>query len=1024
MADKMVAQTIDRLIAPFDSKRTEIADRIRYASGILLVIIVFALVTLTIFTIVGYPINFQSWHINLALVGLVAAYAVTRMGYPNGGIWLGIVAIVAGLIVNATPPQVSAASPFLLYLIIPILLAALFLSMAAQILVNVSVVGIVAALPLLYPDHIVYDDLMVNALVNLSAVSLMALGLGLARRTLTQRTRLQAALFQTLSEEHDSLLTRATIITRAMSDFTYEVRLEDGDPERLSFDNIEGAFERLTGYPRNRLIKPETLSLIHEADRERVRKHLQTAWDGKAHTIEARIITRDGQTRWVQNHAYPRINAQGDVVSLICIAHDITDRTERENALSDHAIRQAVVAELGQRALSDVYTTHQIIRHAATLIRQALTADYVRIIEIAPDQRTVIFDHRISDKTDEPEQIYSVAEPPLADAIRRGVVINIDDSAHDRRYEQVAASGFASMVCVPLIAHAAPVGVMVVCRTEHNPFSKEVVDFLKSVANVLTSLIEQKRTQVAEDQQRAIIEAQNRVAAALNSSLGLEAVLDTILDNLPRIVPHDFASIMLVEGDHARIIRHRGFPAKHHAKLSQLTFNIRTDSAIRRMIRERSGLIWLDVHKEPGWRSLPEPDMIRCYMGVPIFHQDTLIGVLNVDHSQPNSFTGEHLSRVQSFADQASIAIRNANHTRELEKRVAQRTAELEREQRHMQTILDGTAEGIYYAENHVIQYINPALAAMTGYQMSDIIGQNSGLFIVETRDEENWRRIRAYLRDHPVWRGEVIVERADGVRFEAGATVSTIEWHDDRLRTVTLLRDISEQKALQEQKMRFIANASHELRSPLTSINTRIYLMQRDPMRMVDHIQMFRYAVDRMNRLIEDLLDMSRFQNGVIRLQRRNVIMQQVISDTIGLHEIEAQQREIELVIDLDPDPLNVHIDPDRIGQVLTNLINNALSYTPNGGRVTVRLQHDEQAVIQVQDTGIGIAPEELESVFQPFYRGEQVSDIKGTGLGLCISREIALLHGGDLSVQSQVGVGSVFQLRLPTPESEKSID
>lgn len=1023
MADKFIRHAIERLTAPFGEKQPDNAERIRYASGILLLIIVFSFVVLTAFTIVGYPVNLLSWHINLALVGLVAAYAIARAGYPNGGVWLSIVAMVAGLIANAIPPQVSATSPFLLYLIIPILMAALFLSLKSQVFINAAIVGIVALLPVLYPQHITYDDTLINALVNLSAVSLIALALGFGRRQMTQRTRQQSTLLNALSHAHETLLTRASVITHAMSDFTYEVILEDGDPERLKFDNIEGAFERLTGYPRHDLRLPETLSMIHDDDRERVREHFKIAWDGQAHTIEARIITRDGQMRWMQDHAYPNTNEDGDVVSLICIAHDITDRVEREQALSDHAARQAVVAELGQRALGNLHTTHQIMEHAATRIRQALAADYVRIIEIAPDQKTVIFDHHTRNDGEDSAPVCTIHEPPLADVIRRVAVISIADTAHENRYPHIAESGLGSIAYVPLPTATVPVGVIVVGRAERGAFRKEVIDFLKSVANVLTTLIEQRRSHVAERQQRAIIEAQNRVAAALNSSLGLEAVLDTILDNLPRIVPHDYASIMMIEGDYARIIRHRGFPNKLHAMLSELKFDIRTDSTIHRMIRERSGLIWPDVRKEPSWRSAPELDMIRCYMGVPIFYQDEMVGVLNVDHGQPNSFTGEHLAQVQSFADQASIAIRNANHTRELEKRVAQRTAELEQERRYAQTILDGTAEGIYYAENHIIQYANPALASMTGYAITDIIGQTSGLFIGELDNEENWTRIKAYLRESPVWRGEVTVERADGGRLQAGVTVSVVEWGDAGLRTVTLLRDISKEKALQDQKMRFIANASHELRSPLTSINTRIYLMQRDPLRSKEHIEMFRYAVDRMNRLIEDLLDMSRFQNGVIRLQRRDVILQQVVSDTISLHEIEAQQRRIDLTVDLDPQPLSVNIDADRIGQVLTNLITNALNYTPDGGRVTVRMYHDEQTVVEVRDTGVGIAPEELESVFQPFYRGQQVNDIKGTGLGLCISREIVLLHGGDLAVESQLGVGSTFMLRLPAGLSEESI-
>jgi signal transduction histidine kinase len=266
-------------------------------------------------------------------------------------------------------------------------------------------------------------------------------------------------------------------------------------------------------------------------------------------------------------------------------------------------------------------------------------------------------------------------------------------------------------------------------------------------------------------------------------------------------------------------------------------------------------------------------------------------------------------------------------------------------------------------------------------------------------------------------WRGQSIVHRRDGTDFAAAVTLTHIETTDRSVQNadVLIMRDITEERQLEEQKAKFIANASHELRTPLTNLKTRLYLLHRQPERHTEHIAVIERVTSRMAQLVDDLLDVTRFERGAIRLFRQQVNLQTVILDVVEQQRPEAHRKHIALHPDLSPEPILINADSDRLMQVLVNLVINAINYTMEGGQVAISLRcADGVAIIAIKDTGIGIAPENLNRIFEPFFRASE-GTARGTGLGLNIAREIVQLHGGSLSVESQVGAGSTFSVALP---------
>lgn len=539
---------------------------------------------------------------------------------------------------------------------------------------------------------------------------------------------------------------------------------------------------------------------------------------------------------------------------------------------------------------------------------------------------------------------------------------------------------------------------------------------------VVYNMQEQRQIEQAEREQRVLAEALRDTTAALNSTLDFDEVLDRILANVARVVPYDTGTIMLIEAGQARIVRNqRSSELGREIRVPTATFDIASTPTLRWMYENALPLAIGDTQTCTGWVELKQSAWIHSFLGVPILDEGQVIGYLTLNSATKGSFTRQQAERLATFAHHASIAIRNARlfdavqrYASELERRVAQRTEQLKLERNQLQAILESTGEGIVYAQSHHIGYINSAFAAMTGYTPEELVGNSITLIEPDVLDSQKWRDAYHMLREHGIWRDETTLRRKDGTQFEAGVTVSLSGSPDDEmLHTVTVVRDISQEKRLEEEKANFIAVASHELRTPITNILTRLYLMKNQPQELQEHMEVLGEVARRMRRLVEDLLDMSRFERGLIRLECRQVELQQLLSDVVRVQYAEAQAQNITLKIELTRIPQHVNGDVERLAQVMTNLVTNALTYTPAGGEVLVRLTTDkDNAIIMVQDSGVGIAPEHLEQIFEPFVR---VNDkVKGTGLGLSIAREIIELHGGEISVKSEPGQGSCFTIKL----------
>jgi PAS domain S-box-containing protein len=312
------------------------------------------------------------------------------------------------------------------------------------------------------------------------------------------------------------------------------------------------------------------------------------------------------------------------------------------------------------------------------------------------------------------------------------------------------------------------------------------------------------------------------------------------------------------------------------------------------------------------------------------------------------------------------------------------------------------------------IQTWNGAASSMFGYPESEIAGTSLVDILVPVDDRTGWPGILAQLREGQPIQLEMVGRGAHDVRVDVSAGFTP---HLDLLGAVesvsVIMRDIAERREVERIQQEFLAVTTHELRSPLTGIKGNAQLMKRREGYSERGVDAIITETERLERFINDLLLASQIQNDRLALAHEEldlVAAARGAIDSLG-------REDAGIRLESDSEPVMVYADPHRLSQVLMNLLTNALKYSPEGARVTVRVTRTEgEAHLSVEDQGVGIPPDALPHLFDRFFRVSKTSgQVHGLGLGLYISRRIVDAHGGQIEVQSEPGRGSTFTVRLP---------
>lgn len=323
--------------------------------------------------------------------------------------------------------------------------------------------------------------------------------------------------------------------------------------------------------------------------------------------------------------------------------------------------------------------------------------------------------------------------------------------------------------------------------------------------------------------------------------------------------------------------------------------------------------------------------------------------------------------------------------------------------------------------EQMKIKYANGAAAVFLRRKREDLVGMDAAAALADPRLVESVRGVASgTLRQRTVHEVEQAAEKGGGagvLRFSVRPVRK-----EDAATALVLIEDVTQQRVADASRNAFVAQATHELRTPLTNIRLYVDGLLEEPdadaAKRAKSINVIAQEARRLERIVGDMLSVSEIEAGQLKLRPGDVRLEAVFAELRADFEEQARQKEIAFRLDLPPKYPVMSGDRDKIVLALHNLVGNAIKYTPAGGEVTVRAREEgANFVIDVADNGIGIRAEECDLIFEKFYRAKdkRISGITGSGLGLALAREVVRLHGGDVTVRSQVDKGSTFTMTIP---------
>ncbi len=534
--------------------------------------------------------------------------------------------------------------------------------------------------------------------------------------------------------------------------------------------------------------------------------------------------------------------------------------------------------------------------------------------------------------------------------------------------------------------------------------------------------------QQAEKELRKLRNSFHQVGMALASSLDLDETLNLIVNLAAEILEADLCYLWLLSDEDTEAERNneRELTVRAARGLDETIMSappLRVGQGLTGQVASSGQPLYVvDAQTDPN---LACPDVaaaegLHTYLGVPLFIREQVIGVLSLCKRQLSPSSEAEMELLSSFAHQASVAIERAR----LFKAVS-------REKKELESVIQNSADGILIIdrERRIVD-ANPALERLIGWRREELTGvlcrdvlgscNADQVSICDAGcpfDSEAAFESDSFFAEHTI-------TTRSGQKLDIWASYGLIRHEEGSVsHAIAILRDISKQKELDRVRSDFVSTISHELRTPLALIKGYIATLRRpdislDGEREQRFLANIDRAADRLIRLIDDLLGASHIEAGRLELRLQPVDLGQIVLDVLDRLRPQAGNRQ--LVAELNYEERVVQADPDRIEQVLLNLLSNAIKFSPDGGVVTVQVRNLDSppaVLISIKDQGKGIPSQEIDRIFEKFYRVQDglVKKTPGAGLGLYICKGIVEAHGGRLWVQSTLGQGSTFSFTLP---------
>ena len=643
-----------------------------------------------------------------------------------------------------------------------------------------------------------------------------------------------------------------------------------------------------------------------------------------------------------------------------------------------------------------------------------------------------------------------------------GGVVHIEDIRADPDYAvpESAASVRPTQLGVPLLREGAVLGTINLARRRVQPYTERQIELVRTFADQAVIAIENARL-LGELQARTrdleeLLEYQTATSDVLNvisrSTADVQPVLDTVMETAVRLCGADAGTIFIREGEVYRPASSSFSAAdpEYWARVRQQTAVPGRQSILGRVLLEGRVVHIEDIRADPDF-AVPETVAAgrRTMLGVPLMREGAVLGTINLSRQRIEPFTERQIELVRTFADQAVIAIENARLLGEIRQRQAELrvtfdnmgdgVAMFDAEQRlaawnrNFQQLLD-LPDTLLAERPGLGDYIRH-LATHGEYGEVDVeaevrrLIEAAGRQYSTERTRPDGRVIE--VRANPVPGGGVVINYSDiterkraEAEIRAARDAAEEALHELEAAQVDLARarDVAEEAT--QAKSMFLANMSHEIRTPMNAIIglSNLALLNSPDFKQRDYLGKIHTAGVSLLGIINDILDFSKIEAGALTIETIPFWVDDVLGNVNTLIGQRASEKKLELVFSVADDvPQGLLGDPLRVSQILTNLIGNAVKFTEQGHiqvSITRLDERDGRACLEiaVADTGIGMTQEQSARLFSAFSQadGSTTRRYGGTGLGLTIVKRLAEMMDGDVKVESEAGIGSIFRVTL----------
>lgn len=616
--------------------------------------------------------------------------------------------------------------------------------------------------------------------------------------------------------------------------------------------------------------------------------------------------------------------------------------------------------------------------------------------------------------------------------------------------------GMSCLMIVPLRARGRVIGTIGLETNEPGRvFTPEEVSLAETIAGQIAGgvgnaqfaqeLENRVRTRTADlEQERLRVETLLLITTELSSSLDLDRVLARALQLVTDAVGAPRGSIFLLDLESDQVIyraalgRDRPLPPGGEPAPFK-----RSEGLVGWVIRNRQSVVIGDVEKDPRWKENPNATFTpKSALGVPLMANEDALGAMILVSPKPYAFDDDQLRLVAAAANQVGAAINNAELYR-LIRDQAERLGGMLRGQQVEATksraILEGIADGVLVTDaNDQVILFNLACERILQLDRDKVIGRAASEFVgIYGPAGKEWlaATLRWSLEPSRYRPGDFVSQQ---ITLDNGRVISIhlapVLANEEYLGSVSVIRDITREVEVDRLKSEFVTNVSHELRTPLTSIKGYADLLlvgaggplAPDQSRFLDVIKS---NADRLSMLVDDLLDISRIESGRVQLVLRPVAIEEVIREVVSTVQgrVDEEHKPMTIKTEIPAELPLVLGDRERLTQIIMNLADNAFSYSLPEGTIVLKAalaENQQDVVVEVSDSGVGIAPEDQKRLFDRFYRGENalVMATAGTGLGLAIAQQLTEMHHGRLWLKaSTLDVGSTFALAIPVATGER---